>query len=252
MTTAEQSEADAGTPGLLTVAREWGRIGCVGFGGPPTHIALLRQLCAGGQIHVCELEERHALVAGVHVAARGGDKSVEQRRSQDCLLARERLLQAHRIGLRLHGQKAPGVGLGVAEADEGVDAVILTGSDPAFCAGVDFKEVTQGSATRTWSAYDAQFNVNPGSALNFEYFGLPTNTSIALSGNAAFTGSIYAPSAALTLGGGGSTTYDFVGSTITATVTMNGHFKFHYDESLARLGPSRGYVVSSWNEISPN
>jgi chromate transporter len=27
------------------IAREWGRIGCVGFGGPPAHIALLRQLC---------------------------------------------------------------------------------------------------------------------------------------------------------------------------------------------------------------
>lgn len=25
--------------------REWGRIGCVGFGGPPAHIALLRKLC---------------------------------------------------------------------------------------------------------------------------------------------------------------------------------------------------------------
>ena len=30
---------------LGTVAREWGRIGCIGFGGPPVHIALLRQLC---------------------------------------------------------------------------------------------------------------------------------------------------------------------------------------------------------------
>lgn len=31
--------------GLGVIAAEWGRIGCVGFGGPPTHIALLRKLC---------------------------------------------------------------------------------------------------------------------------------------------------------------------------------------------------------------
>jgi len=31
--------------GLPTVLKEWGRIGCVGFGGPPAHIALLRRLC---------------------------------------------------------------------------------------------------------------------------------------------------------------------------------------------------------------
>ena len=30
---------------LGIVLREWGRIGCVGFGGPPSHIALLRKLC---------------------------------------------------------------------------------------------------------------------------------------------------------------------------------------------------------------
>jgi chromate transporter len=30
---------------LGTILREWGRIGCIGFGGPPTHIKLLRELC---------------------------------------------------------------------------------------------------------------------------------------------------------------------------------------------------------------
>jgi chromate transporter len=38
--------ADPGEPvPLLTIAREWGRIGCTGFGGPPAHLALLRALC---------------------------------------------------------------------------------------------------------------------------------------------------------------------------------------------------------------
>jgi chromate transporter len=41
---AEASVA-APPPSLGTVLREWGRIGCIGFGGPPTHIALLRDLC---------------------------------------------------------------------------------------------------------------------------------------------------------------------------------------------------------------
>jgi chromate transporter len=44
---------------LATVAREWGRIGCVGFGGPPTHIALLRELCVEryGWLEPAEFED---------------------------------------------------------------------------------------------------------------------------------------------------------------------------------------------------
>jgi chromate transporter len=34
-----------GKVGLGTIAREWGRIGCLGFGGPPAHILMLRRLC---------------------------------------------------------------------------------------------------------------------------------------------------------------------------------------------------------------
>ena len=39
------SEATHERVGLVTIAREWTRIGCLGFGGPPAHIALLRKLC---------------------------------------------------------------------------------------------------------------------------------------------------------------------------------------------------------------
>jgi chromate transporter len=54
---SEQAQGEpraAGAPQvpLSTIVREWGRIGCIGFGGPPAHIALLRKLC---------VEDRHWL-----------------------------------------------------------------------------------------------------------------------------------------------------------------------------------------------
>ncbi|HXT38865.1 MAG TPA: hypothetical protein VN887_02470 [Candidatus Angelobacter sp.] len=94
--------------------------------------------------------------------------------------------------------------------------------------------------------------VNNADALAFLYWGLPSNTSISYNGNAAFTGVIYAPEADFTLGGGGNNTYDFVGASVTKSVTMNGHFNFHYDESIGRRFPIGQYVVGLWNEISPN
>jgi chromate transporter len=44
---------------LATIAREWGRIGCIGFGGPPAHIALLRALCVErrGWLSAAEFED---------------------------------------------------------------------------------------------------------------------------------------------------------------------------------------------------
>jgi len=93
---------------------------------------------------------------------------------------------------------------------------------------------------------------NNGDALAFQYYGLDSNTSVSFNGNAAFTGVIYAPNADFSLGGGGNNTYDFVGASVTKTVTMNGHFHFHYDENIARRAPIGAYVVFSWNELNPN
>ena len=44
---------------LLTVLREWGRLGCIGFGGPPAHIKLLRDLCVvrRGWLQAAEFED---------------------------------------------------------------------------------------------------------------------------------------------------------------------------------------------------
>jgi chromate transporter len=51
---------------LGTIAREWGRLGCIGFGGPPTHIALLRRLCVDDR-HLISAEEFEDAVAAVNL-----------------------------------------------------------------------------------------------------------------------------------------------------------------------------------------
>ena len=45
------------------ILREWGRIGCVGFGGPPAHIALLRELCVERRGWISTDEFEHGIAA---------------------------------------------------------------------------------------------------------------------------------------------------------------------------------------------
>jgi len=61
------SDADADArvarPSLAMVVREWGRIGCIGFGGPPTHITLLRDLCVERRRWLTSVEFEDAVAA---------------------------------------------------------------------------------------------------------------------------------------------------------------------------------------------
>jgi chromate transporter len=55
----EPEAATTARVGLTVIAREWGRIGITGFGGPPAHIALLRRLCIdrNGWLSATEFED---------------------------------------------------------------------------------------------------------------------------------------------------------------------------------------------------
>jgi hypothetical protein len=90
---------------------------------------------------------------------------------------------------------------------------------------------------------------SPGYATNLLVWGLPSLTSISLSGNAAFTGAVYAPEAAFTGGGGGNNAKDSAGAMIVKSVTLSGHWNFHYDEALANFGPPRGWIANGWAEL---
>jgi hypothetical protein len=94
----------------------------------------------------------------------------------------------------------------------------------------------------------AQVN-NSGAAISFSVYGLPTLTTMTWNGNTAFVGNLYAPEADLSLGGGGSTIYDYQGSLTVRSVGMNGHFNFHYDQNLARAVPGTGFLVTGWQEL---
>ena len=132
------------------------------------------------------------------------------------------------------------------------DAVLYV-KGPFAMAGQAQIEIAAGASLKIYVAGNVDLkgngimNANI-DALKFGLYGLPTCTSIALGGNASFTGTIYAPQAAFSAGGGGNNQYDCVGAVIANSISMNGHFSFHYDEALGRSGPGNGFVITSWNE----
>jgi hypothetical protein len=82
-------------------------------------------------------------------------------------------------------------------------------------------------------------NLNfPGYARNFQIYGLTSLTSISFQGNAVFVGTIFAPEATVSGGGGGNNDQETSGAIIANAILANGHWNFHYDESLATNGPA--------------
>jgi Tfp pilus assembly protein PilX len=76
-------------------------------------------------------------------------------------------------------------------------------------------------------------------------FGLPTCTKVTYSGSSLFVGSIYAPSALLTISGSGGAS----GSAVADKINMSGGSSFHCDTALYGSTSGAKYVIISWNEL---
>jgi hypothetical protein len=74
-----------------------------------------------------------------------------------------------------------------------------------------------------------------GLASNFSLIGLSSNTQITYSGSAAFIGTINAPQANFTL----TSVAGWLGAGTANSVNIIGGAQVHYDENLARVGPTR-------------
>jgi hypothetical protein len=78
--------------------------------------------------------------------------------------------------------------------------------------------------------------INPiGAGASLIIYAAPTVTLFTLHGNGQFTGVIVAPNADVVLQSGGTSNEDYVGSLMVNSVSANGHFSFHFDESLPGL-----------------
>jgi hypothetical protein len=82
----------------------------------------------------------------------------------------------------------------------------------------------------------------PGLSSDCQIIGLPTCTSVSVTGNGAHIGTVYAPQATVTVSGNG----DVSGAVVASVINMTGNGGFHYDEALKSLSGSANYSVASW------
>jgi hypothetical protein len=128
---------------------------------------------------------------------------------------------------------------------------------PNGMTGVEYITLNQGANILIYSggtSFSAAGNqiINPnGSAGSFVIYCAPSVTSFSLSGNGTFTGVLVAPSADVALNGSGNTNQDYSGALVANSIKMNGHFSFHYDESLNSTYVNSRFLIKAWDEITP-
>ena len=79
----------------------------------------------------------------------------------------------------------------------------------------------------------------------FMLFGLPSCTSMTLTGGTAFTGIIYAPECDLKATGNASLSGAIIGKSFTCTGTFN----FHYDLAAGKNAFISPVTILTWNEL---
>jgi hypothetical protein len=101
----------------------------------------------------------------------------------------------------------------------------------------------------SFSAAGNQIINSNGYAGSFIVYCSPSVTSFTLAGNGTFTGVLVAPYADISLKGSGNNQDDFCGALLGRSLTLNGHFSFHYDEALGDTSSKGRFLVSSWDEV---
>ena len=90
--------------------------------------------------------------------------------------------------------------------------------------------------------------INAATAKNLTLYGLPTCTNIIITASGNFIGSVYAPSAAVTISGNSP----YFGSCICNSAVFQGSGKFHFDQALYGAAPASTstYTFSRWQEVA--
>jgi len=133
------------------------------------------------------------------------------------------------------------------------DAVLIV-DNTLNLTGADQVVIPEGSSLKMWvNAKDAKVTSNAiqnqtGLPENFQYYGTAANTSLILGGSVNFNGVIYAPTADILAGGGGSAPINILGAMVGRSITMTGKINMHFDESLSRK-LIKGFIINSWAEI---